>query len=195
MHTRGWVVVWERGLVPEVALLEGCSAKRGSTCAWHVFGCVEALIPGPINSSAESAGVVIVEPCTTILKMQDQPEFETRVGYSKPNPVLASLLDRIFETRMVPWPLNIEDTPEFIDLTLLIYGSGRASIAMDTSVRGTDPPRPVSTRRSTAAMSRTRGCLFRALRYSGSVLSPSQKTRSVFRGLRVATLRLSCRPR
>jgi hypothetical protein len=69
----------------------------------------------------------------------------------------------------------------------------RAAVAMATSVRGTGPPCPVSTRRSTAATSRTDGCRLRASRYSGSVFSPSQKTTSVFRGFRVATFRLSGR--
>ena len=69
----------------------------------------------------------------------------------------------------------------------------RASMAMATSVLGTKPPCPVCIRRSTAATSRTDGFLLSALRYSGSVLSPSQNTTRVFRGFRVATFRLRVR--
>ena len=86
-----------------------------------------------------------------ILKVQDQPKLEARVGHSQIDAVRAGLLGSLVKPWMVPRPLDIEYAPELINLCVLFDGSG-------------------------------------------SVLSPSQKTTSVLRGLRVATFRLSGRP-
>jgi hypothetical protein len=123
VHTRAGIVVRKYCAILPMALVEFCSATRRTVGERHVPPSVESLAAGPVEPAAKSARVLVVQPCSLILKVQDQPDFEAGVGDCEFDAALAGLFDGIFQIRVISRPLNIEDTPKLIDLALLINSS------------------------------------------------------------------------
>ena len=64
-----------------MVLIEFYGTARRIPDEGHVLRSVEALISGPIETSAKPSGVVVVQPCALPLKVQDQPDFEAWIGH------------------------------------------------------------------------------------------------------------------
>src|SRR5262249_48541506 len=56
--------------------------------------------------------------------MKDQPQLEGRVRYRQPDIVVAGLPDGVGRFRMIGWPLDVENAPDFVDLGILRNGLG-----------------------------------------------------------------------
>lgn len=179
--------------VLQMASVQSSGATGGASGERHVLGGIEALVAGTVELTPQPPCLVVVLPCCVILKVQNQPQFETRVGYGELDAIRAGLLNGLYESWMVPWPLDIEHAPELIDLRFLVdgpaaglSGHGYECSRNGSALPGLDPE--VNSRHVSH-----RWLPFKGVEISGSVLSPSQKTTSVFRGCRVATFRLSGR--
>ncbi len=61
----------EDGAVLQVASVKFGRAARGISRERHVFRGVEALVAGTVKLAAETACLVVVQPCCVILKVQD----------------------------------------------------------------------------------------------------------------------------
>jgi hypothetical protein len=114
--------MWEERAILYVAPVEFGGAASGIGSEGHVFRGIEALVAGTVELTAETPGLVVVQPCSVSLEMQDQPQFEAGVGHGEVDVVRASLLDGFPEPWMIPRPLHIEYAPELIDLRLLFDG-------------------------------------------------------------------------
>ncbi len=193
VHARGRIVVRESGAVLLVARVEFGSAAGGVGGEGHVSAASRPLSLEPSRRRRSRRAWVLSShaawswKCRISQSSKHGLDIASRMPFAWAS-LTASSSPGWFRGHSTSNAHQNSSISASSSMALL-----RASVAVATRVRGTDPPCPVSTRRSTAATSRTDGCRLRALRYSGSVLSPSQKTTSVFRGFRVATFRLSGR--
>lgn len=108
--------------VLQMASVQSSGATGGASGERHVLGGIEALVAGTVELTPQPPCLVVVLPCCVILKVQNQPQFETRVGYGELDAIRAGLLNGLYESWMVPWPLDIEHAPELIDLRFLVDG-------------------------------------------------------------------------
>jgi hypothetical protein len=83
----------------------------------------QSLGPWPRAGTPQTASAIVVGPCLLVGEVQCEPQLEARIRNRQKYPVLRREPSRFLETWMVLRPLHVEQTPEFVDLTLLASGS------------------------------------------------------------------------